>query len=62
MAIMDVEVDEERCESLYAEMLEEALKTRQFSGTTRLQFELKLREAVWQGAMVYETKKAKGLV
>lgn len=58
----DIQIDEELAEKIYQEMLAEALDKYQYSGMALLQFKIKLREAVWEGARRWEEKKAKGLV
>lgn len=62
METADIQIDEERCEAIYQEMLAEALEKYQYSGMALLLFKIKLREAVWEGARRWEEKVAKGLV
>ncbi len=53
-----VEIDIERAERVYHEMMAEYLeKYPNLSGHARLLFESRLREAVWKGVQAYERKK-----
>ena len=55
----DIQVDVERCEELFQEMLSEAMDRHPYSGMALLQFKIKLRESVWEGARRWESKQAK---
>jgi len=55
----DIQIDEERAEAVYQEMLTEILEVRPYSGMALLQFKIKLREAVWAGARRWEEKQSK---
>lgn len=53
----EVRIDEDLAEKVYQEMLAEALERHRFHGLSRLQFEIKLRNAVWRGARRAEEEK-----